>query len=143
MSDQSRRRFLFASSGAAAGSLLIPGLVDAAHLQQEDDLFAGSGLITGERKALKHDSIPGFLSAKQIAPHHTAHYGGALKGYVSADEKIEETVIESHISKLRKKLKSLLGHDPIDSQRFLGYCWVPQTAPRTQNRPSHAQAFAA
>ena len=59
------------------------------------------------------------------------------------DEKIEETVIESHISKLRKKLKSLLGHDPIDSQRFLGYCWMSQPAARSQNRPSHAQAFAA
>ena len=59
------------------------------------------------------------------------------------DEKIEETVIESHISKLRKKLKCLLGHDPIDSQRFLGYCWVPQPAPVTQLRPSHTQAFAA
>ena len=59
------------------------------------------------------------------------------------DEKIEETVIESHISKLRKKLKSLLGYDPIDSQRFLGYCWVPQATARSQNRPSHAQAFAA
>ena len=41
-------------------------------------------------KRLKHESIPGFLSAKQIAPDHTAHYGGALKGYVSADGKIEE-----------------------------------------------------
>ena len=59
------------------------------------------------------------------------------------DEKIEETVIESHISKLRKKLKSLLGHDPIDSQRFLGYCWMQQDMKRTQNRPSPTQAFAA
>ena len=59
------------------------------------------------------------------------------------DEKIEETVIESHISKLRKKLKSLLGQDPIDSQRFLGYCWVPPTAPRHLVRPSSAQAIAA
>ena len=59
------------------------------------------------------------------------------------DEKIEETVIESHISKLRKKLKSLLGHDPIDSQRFLGYCWSPKITTRSQNRPSPAQAIAA
>jgi two-component system, OmpR family, flagellar system response regulator FtcR len=39
------------------------------------------------------------------------------------DETIEETVIESHVSKLRKKLREALGFDPIDSQRFLGYCW--------------------
>ncbi len=38
------------------------------------------------------------------------------------DEDVEENVIESHISKLRKKLRSRLGYDPIDSKRFLGYC---------------------
>ena len=34
------------------------------------------------------------------------------------DEEVEENVVESHISKLRKKL----GFDPVDSKRFLGYC---------------------
>jgi two-component system, OmpR family, flagellar system response regulator FtcR len=29
--------------------------------------------------------------------------------------------VESHISKLRKKLREKLGADPIDSKRFLGY----------------------
>jgi len=38
------------------------------------------------------------------------------------DDGIDENVIESHISKLRKKLKHRLGFDPIDSKRFLGYC---------------------
>lgn len=57
------------------------------------------------------------------------------------DETIEETVIESHISKLRKKLKSFLGYDPIDSQRYLGYCWAPPAKPTVSPRP--AQAFAA
>ncbi len=38
------------------------------------------------------------------------------------DEDVEENVIESHISKLRKKLRGRLGYDPIDSKRFLGYC---------------------
>jgi DNA-binding response OmpR family regulator len=37
------------------------------------------------------------------------------------DEEVEENVVESHISKLRKKLRDRLGHDPIDSKRFLGY----------------------
>jgi two-component system, OmpR family, flagellar system response regulator FtcR len=37
------------------------------------------------------------------------------------DEDIDESVLDSHISKLRKKLRAALGHDPIDSQRFLGY----------------------
>lgn len=37
------------------------------------------------------------------------------------DEEVEENVVESHISKLRKKLRERLGHDAIDSKRFLGY----------------------
>jgi DNA-binding response OmpR family regulator len=38
------------------------------------------------------------------------------------DENVDENVVESHISKLRKKLKYRLGFDPIDSKRYLGYC---------------------
>jgi DNA-binding response OmpR family regulator len=34
---------------------------------------------------------------------------------------IDENVVESHISKLRKRLRQRLGYDPIDSQRYLGY----------------------
>lgn len=37
------------------------------------------------------------------------------------NDEIDETVIESHVSKLRKKLRARLGHDPIDSKRYLGY----------------------
>jgi two-component system, OmpR family, flagellar system response regulator FtcR len=62
------------------------------------------------------------------------------------DETIEEAVIESHVSKLRRKLRDALGYDPIDSQRFLGYCWKsgPQPAFRPQSlRSSHTQAAAA
>jgi DNA-binding response OmpR family regulator len=33
----------------------------------------------------------------------------------------DESVIESHISKLRKKLRAKLGYDPILSKRFVGY----------------------
>ena len=38
------------------------------------------------------------------------------------DENVDENVVESHISKLRKKLKHRLGVDMIDSKRYLGYC---------------------
>lgn len=46
------------------------------------------------------------------------------------DEDVDENVVESHISKLRKKLKQQLGFDVIDSKRFLGYRLVsgPQLA---------------
>jgi two-component system, OmpR family, flagellar system response regulator FtcR len=37
------------------------------------------------------------------------------------EEDVEESVVESHISKLRKKLRAVLGFDPIDNQRYLGY----------------------
>jgi DNA-binding response OmpR family regulator len=37
------------------------------------------------------------------------------------DDEVEESVVESHISKLRKKLRHALGYDPIDTKRFLGY----------------------
>lgn len=37
------------------------------------------------------------------------------------ETEVEENVIESHISKLRKKLKAKFGYDIIDSKRFLGY----------------------
>jgi DNA-binding response OmpR family regulator len=37
------------------------------------------------------------------------------------DDEVEESVVESHISKLRKKLRHVLGYDPIDTKRFLGY----------------------
>lgn len=89
MSTFSRRNFLFASSGAAAGSLLVSGLADAA---DDHEHFAHSGLVTGQPKPLRHTAIPGFLSAEQIAPHHTAHYGGALKGYSAADAKLDESI---------------------------------------------------
>lgn len=36
-------------------------------------------------------------------------------------EDIDENVVESHISKLRKRLRHRLGFDPIDSKRYLGY----------------------
>jgi superoxide dismutase, Fe-Mn family len=85
-----RRNFLFASSGAVAGALVVPGLLEAA--ESEPLNFSQSGLVTGQPKPLKHKEIPGFLSAEQIAPHHTAHYGGALKAVTSADARLEETI---------------------------------------------------
>ena len=47
------------------------------------------------------------------------------------DENVEENVVESHVSKLRKKLRARLGYDPIDSKRFLGYC-IESRDPRAE-----------
>jgi Fe-Mn family superoxide dismutase len=88
-----RRTFLFMSSGAAAGSLAVAGLAEGADEKGVD--FSSSGLVTGKPKALRNKEIPGFLSAAQIAPHHTAHYGGALKAVTSADARLEEAMKSS------------------------------------------------
>ena len=42
--------------------------------------------------------------------------------YGMFEDSVEEAVIESHISKLRKKLRARLGYDPVDSRRYMGYC---------------------
>jgi DNA-binding response OmpR family regulator len=44
------------------------------------------------------------------------------------DEEVEESVVESHISKLRKKLRGVLGYDPIDTKRYLGYQIISQNS---------------
>src|SRR5690606_3676824 len=41
-------------------------------------------------------------------------------------ESIDENVVESHISKLRKRLRQRIGYDAIDSQRYLGYRLIDQ-----------------
>ena len=41
--------------------------------------------------------------------------------YGILNEDVDETVVESHISKLRKKLRNRLGYDPIESKRYIGY----------------------
>jgi len=66
-----------------------------------------------ERRILEHlVSTKGCrVSKSQIFNH--------VYGLFSED--IDENVVESHISKLRKRLRHRLGYDPIDSQRYLGY----------------------
>lgn len=89
MNPIDRRTFLFTSSGAAAGAFAAPGLAEADDVSTSAG-FLESGLRTGKPKPLRHQEVPGFLSAAQISPHHTAHYGGALKAVLAADEILEE-----------------------------------------------------
>jgi Fe-Mn family superoxide dismutase len=111
-----RRHFLFASSGAAAGSLLVPGLAEAD--DGDKSPYAGSGLVTGALKPLRHKEVPGFLSAAQIAPHHTAHYGGALKAFVGIEQKFEEsfakgTAVDAAAFETLKRQQSSRGNSVI------------------------------
>jgi DNA-binding response OmpR family regulator len=60
-----------------------------------------------------------FLVSKRERRVTKAQIFSAVYGLFN--ESIDENIIESHISKLRKRLRHRLGHDPIDSQRYLGY----------------------
>ena len=44
--------------------------------------------------------------------------------YGDLDTDVEESVVEGHISKLRKKLRMRLGYDPIEAKRMAGYTFV-------------------
>ncbi|MBY0294467.1 MAG: winged helix-turn-helix domain-containing protein [Methylobacterium sp.] len=46
----------------------------------------------------------------------------AVYGDLASD--VEESVVEGHVSKLRKKLRMRLGRDPIDAKRMVGYSFV-------------------
>ena len=127
-----RRDFLFASSGAAAGSFLVPGLVEADEADQSP--YAGSGLITGKPKPLRHKAVPGFLSAEQIAPHHTAHYGGALKAFAGADAKLEEgfakgTAIDPAAFERLKQIQSSRGNSVVLHELYFDGLALKATAP--------------
>ena len=89
-----------------------------------------------ERCVLEHlASIGGRRATKQQL--HGAVYG-------LYDEEVEETVIESHVSKLRRKLRAALGYDPIESRRYLGYRLVPEgpSSPGTKATPEAAREAA-
>jgi DNA-binding response OmpR family regulator len=44
--------------------------------------------------------------------------------YGDLDTEVEESVVEGHISKLRKKLRQQLGYDPIEAKRMAGYTFI-------------------
>jgi len=144
MTGISRRNFFFASSGAAAGSLLVPGLLEAAELDKLD--FTTSGLATGNLKPLKHKEVPGFLSAAQIAPHHTAHYGGALKAFVGVEEKLEEsftkgTAIDAAAFERMKQIQSSRGNSVILHELYFDGLALKATDPPDGIKTAIAKRF--
>ncbi len=144
MSALSRRNFFFASSGAAAGSLLVPGLLQAKEADGLD--FAQSGLATGKLKPLKHKEIPGFLSAEQIAPHHTAHYGGALKTFVAIDAKFEDnfqkgTAIDPLAFETMQRQKSSRGNSVILHEMYFDGLALKAVDPAEDVRNAIAKRF--
>jgi Fe-Mn family superoxide dismutase len=90
LTNITRRKLLSASLSASAGALLLPNIASA-KTKQENLLYNG-GLLTGLSKPLPYKSIPGFLSAEQLTPHHDAHYGGALRGYLAAEATLQSSI---------------------------------------------------
>lgn len=136
-----RRNFLFASSGAAAGSLVVPG-----HAEAAESPFAGSGLSTGSPKPLRHKEVPGFLSAAQIAPHHTAHYGGSLKAFAAADAKFEEsftkgTAIDAAAFERLKQIQSSRGNSVVLHELYFDGLALKATAPPENVRRAVEKRF--
>ena len=66
-----------------------------------------------ERRVLEYLAGNGERRASRAQVYNAVY--GVLEDHV------EECVIESHISKLRKKLAKILGVNVIDSRRYLGY----------------------
>lgn len=80
-----------------------------------DPVVAGDVLALPRRER----RILEFLMTKTSCRVTKAQIFHAVYGLFNDD--IDENVVESHISKLRKRLRERLGADPIDSKRFLGY----------------------
>lgn len=60
--------------------------------------------------------------------------------YGLMNEGVDECVVESHISKLRKKLRLRLGHDPIESLRYIGYMLKTPQNGATKEMTIHKRA---
>lgn len=139
-----RRSFLFASSGAAAGSFLVPGLSEGE--EGTGHFLAESGLSTGKPKSLKHKEIPGFLSAAQIAPHHTSHYGGALKAFVGVEEKFDEhyakgTAIDPAAFDRMKQIQSSRGDSVVLHELYFDGLALKAIAPPESVRKAIEKRF--
>ena len=85
----SRREVLQTASllGISAAALRSATAVEAAEVGLS--ISPQSGLVTKQLKPLKYEEIPGLLTKAQVAPHYTAHYGGALKRFVTLDQQID------------------------------------------------------
>ena len=73
--------------GISAGAIAAVTESDAA--DGTSPISPLSGLVTKQLKPLKYEAIPGLLTKAQVTPHYTAHYGGALKRFVTLDKQID------------------------------------------------------
>lgn len=138
-----RRKFVFASSGAAIGSLAVAGI---AAEQPTESPYSDSGLVTGLPKPLRYQALPGFLSAEQIAPHQAAHYGGALRAFNDVEQRLAgylsgETPIDAAALQRVKQLQSSRGNSVILHELYFAGLIPKNVGPRDAIRRLIAQRF--
>lgn len=76
---------LLGVAAAATGTALTTPTVAAALSFAEH-----SGLVTGQPKPLKYEEFPGLLTKNQVTPHYQAHYGGALKRFMTIEDQLDK-----------------------------------------------------
>jgi two-component system, OmpR family, flagellar system response regulator FtcR len=103
-----KRRVCAAPSQLTVGQLRV-------YFDGRDPEACGQTLMLPRRER----RILEYLAANKTRRVNRAMIFNAVYGLF--EEEVEESVVESHISKLRKKLKHALGYDPIDTKRYLGY----------------------
>lgn len=85
----SRREILRTASLLGISTAALTSVTAADAAESPAPFLPQSGLVTKRLKPLKYEEIPGLLTKAQITPHYTAHYGGALKRFVTLDQQID------------------------------------------------------
>lgn len=138
-----RRAFLLTSSGATAGSFFVAGLPEQSVASRQTP---ESGLVTGRPKPLRHAEIPGFLSAAQIAPHHTAHYAGAITALTRVEAQYEEalaggTAVDSARFERLRQLQSSRGNSVLLHELYFDGLARDRTTPGADLHTAVARRF--
>ncbi|KMO16503.1 response regulator transcription factor [Methylobacterium platani] len=88
------------------------------HTDGRDPEIDGQSLLLPRRER----DILDYLARNRGRPVTKGQIFKAVYG--DLDTAVDESVVEGHISKLRKKLRMRLGYDPIEAKRLAGYTFV-------------------
>ena len=106
------------------------GAIKRRHEVEHESMTAGDLRVffDGRDPEIKGETLPLPRRERRILEYLVNNRGRRVSKaqifnsiYGIFDENVEENVVESHMSKLRKKLRRQLGYDPINSVRYLGY----------------------
>lgn len=83
------------------------------------DIEMGGGAVVLPRRELR---VLEYLVANRKRRVTRSQIFSAVYG--AYDEETDEKAVETHVSRLRKRLRKDLGYDPIEAKRYLGYQFV-------------------